>query len=420
MRTFHTGGVAGKDITSGLPRVEELFESRTPKGRARLAEIEGDVLFFDAGELVGEYNAPADSLQILVPPASTAPVVRVISRVPFTDSYAIPDTHKVAVKKGQHINAGEPVAVLKAAVAKAATSQKDTEGTTGATEDDLPELASILARVSGSIQIVDGAVEINAAEVDVRDHVTDATDQRLMKTGDKVLAGTKLTSGVKDPRDILRIEGVEATQRYLVEQVQTVYRNQGVTINDKHIETIIRQMLRWVRVDTTGDTEMLPNQLVDRIQFQAVNAKVLAEGGEPSTSKPEILGVTRASLNTESFLAKASFQETARVLTESAILGETDYLRGLKENVIIGRLIPARLDVSAEGRELLGITEPEAPTAVAEESDPEDLLSLMVDFPGGDASNDDEGHDHSIETSNVDDDDDDDDLGEAKDDAEDE
>jgi DNA-directed RNA polymerase subunit beta' len=191
---------------------------------------------------------------------------------------------------------------------------------------------------------------------------------------------------VKDPHDILRIEGTEATQRYLLEEVQTVYRNQGVTISDKHIETIVRQMLRWVRVDTTGDTDMLPNQLIDRLQFQEANAKIMAEGGEPSTSKPEILGVTRSSLNTDSFLAKASFQETARVLTEAAILGEVDYLRGLKENVIIGRLIPARLDISAEGRELLGLSDLEPHDEVEKAAGSErDLLSLMTDFPGADA-----------------------------------
>ena len=203
---------------------------------------------------------------------------------------------------------------------------------------------------------------------------------------------------MKDPHDTLRIEGLEATQRYMVEQVQTVYRNQGVSINDKHIETIIRQMLRWVRVETTGDSNLLPNQLIDRIRFQEVNAKVIAEGGEPAASKPEILGVTRASLNTDSFLAKASFQETARVLTESAILGETDYLRGLKENVIIGRLIPARLDLSPEGRALLGIPEPEPPAAAAKEPSAEEILSLMVDFPGADApDNGLEGHDQAID-----------------------
>ena len=180
---------------------------------------------------------------------------------------------------------------------------------------------------------------------------------------------------------------MEATQRYLVEQVQTVYRNQGVSINDKHIETIIRQLLRWVRVKNIGDTTLLPNQLIDRIAFQAENERVLAEGGEPATSDPEILGVTRASLNTESFLAKASFQETARVLTEAALLGETDYLRGLKENVIIGRLIPARLDVSEDGRKLLGLPQP-PPGLFADTAD-YNYASLMAGLPGEDVDFDD-------------------------------
>lgn len=418
MRTFHTGGVAGKDITSGLPRVEELFEARTPKGRARLAEIDGDVLIFEGGELVGEFKVPEDSAQVLVPPISTAPVVRVVSRVPFIDSYAIPDTHKQVTRKGGRIHAGEPIAIPRAAATKAA-AKGITEG-----EDSLPDLTDLLARVSGVVRVVDGGIEIDSAEVEIRDHVVDATDQRLLHTGNSVVAGQKLTSGVKDPHDLLRIEGVQATRRYLVEQVQTVYRNQGVSINDKHIETIIRQVLKWVRVETIGDTEMLPNQLVDRVRFQSLNAKVMSEGGEPATSNPEILGVTRASLNTDSFLAKASFQETARVLTEAAILGETDYLRGLKENVIIGRLIPARLDLSPEGRELLGITEAEALAVAGEAPAPQDLTTLMMDYPGAEVpiGEDHEGHDHPVLDINGDDDDDDDDddlVGDLADDDDD-
>jgi len=404
MRTFHTGGVAGKDITSGLPRVEELFEARTPKGRARLAEIDGDVLIFEGGELVGEFKAEEDSVQVLVPPISPAPVIRIVSRIPFTDSYAVPETHKLVAHKGGRIHAGEPIATARAAAAKAASKDVD---------DTISGLTDLLARVSGVIRAVDGGIEIDSAEIEVRDHVVDATDQRLLHTGDYVVAGQKLTSGVKDPHDLLRIEGVDATRRYLVEQVQTVYRSQGVSINDKHIETIIRQILKWVRVETIGDTDMLPNQLVERVRFQSLNAKVMGEGGEPATSNPEILGVTRASLNTDSFLAKASFQETARVLTEAAILGETDYLRGLKENVIIGRLIPARLDLSPEGRELLGITEAQALVVAGEAPEPQDLSNLMMDYPGAEVpiGEDNEGQGHlNTDILEDDDDDDDDDL----------
>ena len=341
MRTFHTGGVAGKDITSGLPRVEELFEARSPKGKSKLVEIDGEVLLFDGGQLQGEYPYDETFPFITNPPATQGTVVRVVNRAPFTDRYPIPEGYKAAVKKGDLIRAGEVLATPR--------SQKAKEG------EARPERQNLVARTPGKVQVKDGQIEIEAWEVELRDHQGDATDHWLVRTGDQVYAGQKLTSGVKDPHDILRIEGVEATQRYMMEQVQTVYRNQGVSINDKHIEVISRQILRWVRVESPGDTELLPNQLIDRIHFQEVNARVMAEGGEPATSKPELLGITRSSLNTDSFLAKASFQETARVLTEAAILGEVDYLMGLKENVIIGRLIPARLDMSEEGRNLWGI-----------------------------------------------------------------
>jgi len=169
-----------------------------------------------------------------------------------------------------------------------------------------------------------------------------------------------LTDGPKNPQDILRIEGQGAVQRYLVDEVQAVYRSQGVQLHDKHIEVIVRQMMRKVRVDSPGDSDLLPGELVDRHDYEFTNNNMLAEGGEPATASPVLLGVTRASLNTQSFLAAASFQETARVLTEAAVNGSVDRLNGLKENVIIGRLIPARLDQSPEGRERLGVEEGDA------------------------------------------------------------
>jgi DNA-directed RNA polymerase subunit beta' len=162
-----------------------------------------------------------------------------------------------------------------------------------------------------------------------------------VKDGEEVRAGQALTGGLIDPQDVLRIQGREAVHLYLVKEVQKVYRSTGVYINDKHIEIIVRQMLRRVRIDDPGDTDLLPNDLVDRFIYEETNARVLAEGGEPATAQTVLLGVTKASLNTESFLAAASFQETTRVLTEAAITGATDHLRGLKENVIIGKLIPA-------------------------------------------------------------------------------
>src|SRR6266542_4356588 len=161
-----------------------------------------------------------------------------------------------------------------------------------------------------------------------------------------------------NPQEYLDTRGRDAVQRYLVKEVQKVYRSQGVTINDKHIEIIVRQMLRKVRIDQPGDSGLLPTELIDRLDFEEVNNRVLAEGGEPSTAQTVLLGVTKASLNTSSFLAAASFQETTRVLTEAAINGAKDHLLGLKENVIIGKLIPAgtgaaaRAAAAAKAREL--------------------------------------------------------------------
>ena len=176
---------------------------------------------------------------------------------------------------------------------------------------------------------------------------------------------------------ILRIQGREIVQQYLNEEVQKVYRSQGVAIHDKHIEVVISQMLRKVRIDESGDTDLLPGEFVERQEYEEVNAAVLAEGGEPATASPVLLGITRASLNMESFLAAASFQETTRVLTESAMNGAVDHLRGLKENVIIGRLIPARIDMTEEGRAKLGIVE--------SDKNPEDetsgLLSELAAVP---------------------------------------
>ena len=236
MRTFHTGGVAGFDITQGLPRVEELFEARKSKHTAPLAETAG--------------------------------------RVKLTESKSGPKM--VLVVKDEEV----PV----------------------------PNPSNLRLRV---------------------------------KDGDKVGPGDQLTEGSPNPHDILRIKGLHALQGYLVQEIQSVYRSQGVDINDKHIEIIVRQMLRRVKVEDPGDTEFLPGELVDKFGFEEENAKAIAEGMEPAKARPVLLGITKASLATESFLSAASFQETARVLTDAATKGKIDPLTGLKENVIIGKLIPA-------------------------------------------------------------------------------
>ena len=240
MRTFHTGGIAATgDITQGLPRVEELFEVRKPKGCATICEVEGVVALDDS-----------DGMKHI----------------------KIMDEQTGELKK----------------------------------EYSLPFNAEI-----------------------------------KVKEGEKVMPGMPLNAGSLYPQDILRIQGVKGVQDYILEQVQSVYRSQGVEINDKHVEIIVRQMLKKVRIENAGDTDLLPGELVDMITFQDENLKAMQKGGKPALAKRVLLGITKAALATDSFLSAASFQETSRVLTEAAIRTKRDYLVGLKENVIIGKLIPA-------------------------------------------------------------------------------
>jgi len=238
MRTFHTGGVAGEDITHGLPRVVELFEARTPKGKAILAEIGGVVRLDEDDETSTRY-----------------------------------------------------------------------------------------------VTVVDGDEEVS--------YPLPRRSRLVVEEGDIVEAGTQLTEGPLDPKEVLEIRGIRAAQRYLVDQVQQVYRSQGVDIHDKHIELIVRQMLRRVRIVNTGESEYLPAELVDAQEFRDTNLELVEDGRTPAEGRPELMGITKASLATDSWLSAASFQETTRVLTEAALQSRSDFMRGLKENVIIGKLIPA-------------------------------------------------------------------------------
>ena len=238
MRTFHTGGVAGGDITQGLPRVEELFEARKPKGLAIITEIPG----------VAVINDTKKKREIIVTDQETGD----------SKTYLIPYGSRIKIMDGQLLEAGD-----------------------------------------------------------------------------------ELTEGSVNPHDILRIKGVRAVQDYMLREVQRVYRLQGVEISDKHIEVLVRQMLKKIRIEDNGDTEFLPGTLVDVLDFEEVNEQLEKEGKTPAEGKQVMLGITKASLATESFLSAASFQETTKVLTEAAIKGKVDHLVGLKENVIIGKLIPA-------------------------------------------------------------------------------
>ena len=238
MRTFHTGGVAGDDITQGLPRVEELFEARKPKGLAIITEFAGTATISDTKK----------KREIIVTNDQTGE----------SKAYLIPYGSRIEIQDGVYLEAGD-----------------------------------------------------------------------------------ELTEGSVNPHDILKIKGLRAVQDYMIQEVQRVYRLQGVEINDKHIEVIVRQMLKKIRIEERGDTEFLPGTMVDVLEFNEVNEQMEAEGKEPATGEQIMLGITKASLATESFLSAASFQETTKVLTEAAIKGKVDHLIGLKENVIIGKHIPA-------------------------------------------------------------------------------
>ncbi|NQT49032.1 MAG: DNA-directed RNA polymerase subunit beta', partial [Chloroflexi bacterium] len=323
LRTFHTGGVMGLDITSGLPRVEELFEARVPKGQAIISEIDG----------VAEVIPMEDGYKL-----------RISNSESYRNEYALPSDAELLVGDGQWVNVGEILA---------RPSPPSTEGEKE--ETTALSAGSLLAPVSGRVSLEGDNLVINYEEREEEEYFAPFTATIRVANGSQVRAGDQLTEGHVNPQDILRIKGREAVQRYLVDEIQKVYRSQGVNINDKHIEVIVRRMLQKVMVDSPGDTEMLPGKLVDRFTFEEINAAVVAEAGEPATAQAGLLGITKAALNSESWLAAASFQETTKVLTEAAIAGKRDNLVGLKENVIIGRLIPARCLSEEELKEATGV-----------------------------------------------------------------
>ena len=273
MRTFHTGGVAGGDITQGLPRVEELFEARKPKGLAIITEIKGQVAIKDTKK----------KREIIVTDNETGE----------SKTYLIPYGSRIRVQDGQILEAGDA-----------------------------------------------------------------------------------LTEGSVNPHDILKIKGVRAAQDYMLREVQRVYRLQGVEINDKHIEVIVRQMLKKIRVENNGDSSFLPGTLVNVLEFEEVNEQLEKEGKEPAEGKQVMLGITKASLATDSFLSAASFQETTKVLTEAAIKGKVDRLIGLKENVLIGKLIPAGTGMK-QYRNVHLSTDGMVPEVEEDLEDEEELLEPM-------------------------------------------
>ncbi len=313
LQTFHTGGTAGTDITTGLPRVEELFEARTPGGNAIISEIDG---FVEASQGDGEN------------------IIKITSSESYLDEYPIPPGTELAVADGQMISAGTVLFSVP-------ENAEETMPAVSQPEGDGSQLA--VARVAGQVIVEDDHIDVRYEEREEREYNVPLGTQLLVRSGDEVKAGDRLTRGPIDPHDILRIMGKDTVQQYLIDEIQKVYRSQGVTIHDKHIAVITRQMLGKVRIISSGDTELLPGELIDRFDYEDMNARVLAEGGEPATAQASLLGITRASLSKDSWLAAASFQETGRVLVDAAVKGKLDKLRGLKENVILGKRMPSQV-----------------------------------------------------------------------------
>jgi DNA-directed RNA polymerase subunit beta' len=240
--------------------------------------------------------------------------------------YLMPTHAHVMVRDGEEVHAGDVVAKIP----RETTKTKDITG-------GLPRVVELFeARKPRETAII-----VVGDDGEQREYSLPRGVHINVQEGERVKAGEPLMDGPRNPHDILDVLGEKELQKYLVNEIQEVYRLQGVNINDKHLETIVRQMMRWVRVEDIGDTEFLPEEVVDRFKFRDENQKVMEAGGRPAAGKAMLLGITKASLSTDSFISAASFQETTRVLTEAAINGKVDYLRGLKENVIMGRLVPA-------------------------------------------------------------------------------
>jgi DNA-directed RNA polymerase subunit beta' len=302
LRTFHTGGVAagGADITTGLPRVEELFEARKmPKGEAVVAEINGIVKIMQSERYADLREVTIEHSELI------------------SDTYDIPEDWKIEAKTENEVNMGDVLA----------------------SKDE----ATIVAQHGGRVRVEKKARQVVVAYDQKEEKTYDipTTSRLLVKDGVHVEAGQALTEGSLNPHRVLRIQGREACQMYLMTEVQKVYRSQGQNIHDKHFEVIIRKMLSKVQVTRPGDSKYLPGDAVDRLEIRRVNELTLSNGKQPAKFAEILLGVTKASLSTDSFLSASSFQHTIKVLAQAAIASSTDPLFGLKENVIIGKLIPA-------------------------------------------------------------------------------
>jgi DNA-directed RNA polymerase subunit beta' len=313
LRTFHAGGVAGGDITQGLPRVEELFECRPPKRKAILSEVDGKVEIEDAdGKIV---TSPTGKK--IFEGRRGQKILKVHFEGMEETKIKFDSGDEVMVKDGDEVAPDQTILV---------------RGTSG---------EEVTAKYQTKVKLGKNSMTLSYVGPKVREYIIPLGYKLYVKTGDQVEKGQQMTDGSINLQELFELRGRPAVQRYILQEVQNIYSSQGQKVNDKHVELLICQMFSRVQVDEAGDTDLLPGEVVEKAQFMYANQLAKKNSGKPSTAKELLFGVSRVSLSTQSFLSSASFQETAKVLINTALTGKIDYLEGLKENVIIGRLIPA-------------------------------------------------------------------------------
>ncbi|MFA7654085.1 MAG: DNA-directed RNA polymerase subunit beta' [Candidatus Magasanikbacteria bacterium] len=313
LRTFHAGGVAGGDITQGLPRVEELFECRPPKHQAVLSEVDGKVEIEDAdGKII---TSPTGKR--IFEGRRGQKIVKVLFEGMDEMKVKFKAEDEVMAKDGDNVIKGTTLLVY---------------GSSG---------EEVLAKYDGQVKLEKNNLILSYVGPKVREYIIPLGYKLYIKDGDDIKKGDQLTDGSINLHELFDLKGRPAVQRYILQEVQNIYSSQGQKVNDKHVELLIKQMFSRVYVEDAGDTDLLPGEVIEKSQLVFANRSAKKEGGKPAVGRELLLGVTRVALSTQSFLSSASFQETAKVLINTAITGKVDYLEGLKENVIIGRLIPA-------------------------------------------------------------------------------
>ncbi|HPL93288.1 MAG TPA: DNA-directed RNA polymerase subunit beta', partial [bacterium] len=333
MRTFHSGGVAGSDITQGLPRVEELFEVRSPKHKAFLAEAEGVARVMSGEEMVKTTKSNAK----LLGSNYKQKIVQIAYEADDKDTYMLPSEGKILVAKGDVVKKGSALY----------------EDSTGSV---------VKAKSAGQVVTFTKAkLEIASKVNSVLEYVIPPNYVLWVKDGQKVEKGQQLTDGVLDLQQLYLLKGREAVQNYMISEVQNIYASQGQKLNDKHLEIVIRQLFSRVMIVDAGDTDLLPGEIAEKAEVVYQNNLVVKQGGREATYQELLLGISKVSLSSSSFLAAASFQETSKVLINAALTGKIDRLEGLKENIIIGRLIPAGTGFQKKGEGFMDLVEKYGP-----------------------------------------------------------